>query len=246
MLVLFTDFSLRDPYVGQMQAVLHRLAPGIPLVNLFSDLPDFNPRAAAYLLPAYLEEFPSGTVFVCVVDPGVGSQRLPIMLEADGRWFVAPDNGLLSMVCKRAREVQCWQITWQPPQLSNSFHGRDLFAPVAANLAMGRDVPAEVLPQDALLTAWPEDLLEIIYIDHYGNAITGLRASQLAKTCRIRIGNSICEYVRVFSEAKSGRPFWYENANGMVEIATREASTASLLKLRVGDPISILEHSSRD
>src|SRR5680860_298154 len=112
MIVLCTDFGLHGPYVGQVQARLLQDAPGVPVINLFSDLPAFNARAAAYLLAAYVDEFAVGSVFLCVVDPGVGSARRPVAVQADGRWFVGPDNGLLEVIASRAGDVRRWEITY--------------------------------------------------------------------------------------------------------------------------------------
>jgi len=137
MIVLFTDFGLDGPYVGQMKAVLHRDAPGVPVIDLFADAPAFDAKRSAYLLAAYAEEFPAPTVFLAVVDPGVGGARRPLMVEADGRRYVGPDNGLFEIVWRRARRRRGGAITWRPERLSASFHGRDLFAPVAARLAVG-------------------------------------------------------------------------------------------------------------
>ena len=102
MIVLFTDFGLHGPYTGQMKAVLHQMAPGIPAIDLFADAPVGNPKASAYLLAAYAAWFPAGTIFLCVVDPGVGGPRPSIILEADGRWYVGPGNGLFELVQRRA------------------------------------------------------------------------------------------------------------------------------------------------
>ncbi len=126
MIVLFTDFGLYGPYTGQMKAVLHQMAPGIPIVDLFADAPVGDPKASAYLLAAYAAWFPAGTAFLCVVDPGVGGTRPSIILEADGRWYVGPGNGLFELVQRRARETRSWDIHWKPEHLSASFHGRDL------------------------------------------------------------------------------------------------------------------------
>ncbi len=114
MIVLFSDFGSAGPYVGQMRAVLVRAAPDVPVIELFSDAPAFNAKASAYLLAAYCAEFEPGTVFLAVVDPGVGGPREAIALEADGRWYVAPDNGLLAVLARRADAAQWWRITWRP------------------------------------------------------------------------------------------------------------------------------------
>lgn len=242
MIVLFTDFGLTDPYVGQLHAVLAREAPGVPVIDLFHAVPDFNIRAAAYLLSAYIHEFPLGTVFVCVVDPGVGGARRPLMLKADGCWYVGPDNGLFEMVKRRAGECDCREIRWRPPRLSASFHGRDLFAPVAARLARGEmpdSVPIAQAPRPG--ESWPDDLAEILYVDHYGNCVTGLRAVTMRPEQTLRAGGGVVKYARIFSEAPPGAVFWYENANGLVEIAVNRGSAAARLGLKPGDPIVFLE-----
>ena len=137
MIVLFTDFGLAGPYTGQVTAVLQQTAPGVPVIPLFADAPSGRPRPAAYLLAAYAAWFPAGTVLLCVIDPGVGGGRRGLIAEAAGRLYVGPDNGLFELVLRRAASPRCWEITWRPPALSASFHGRDLFAPVAARLARG-------------------------------------------------------------------------------------------------------------
>src|SRR5690242_13659881 len=176
MIVLFTDFGLAGPYTGQMTAVLQREAPGVPVISLFADAPAGMPQPSSYLLAAYAAWFPAGTVLLCVVDPGVGGDRRAIIVEAAGRLYVGPDNGLFEIVLRRADSTQCWEVTWRPELLSASFHGRDLFAPVAARMARGE--PPSTVAQPASPTRfadWPDDLAEIVYIDHYGNAMTGMR-----------------------------------------------------------------------
>ena len=110
MIVVFTDFGLQGPYAGQMKAVLHQMAPAVPVIDLFADAPVGNPKPSAYLLAAYAQWFVAGTVFLCVVDPGVGGTRPPIILEADGRWYVGPGNGLFELVQRRATTTRSWDI----------------------------------------------------------------------------------------------------------------------------------------
>src|SRR6476469_2430065 len=110
MIVLFTDFGLEGPYTGQVAAVLQQAA--VPVISLFADLPPGQVKPAAYLLAAYAEWFPAGTVLLCVVDPGVGSERRALIVEADRRFYVGPDNGLFEIVLRRAARVATWQITW--------------------------------------------------------------------------------------------------------------------------------------
>lgn len=242
MIVLFTDFGDRGPYVGQIEMVLARQAPNIPVIDLFHDAPTFDAKASAYLLAAYVNEFPPGAVVLGVVDPGVGNvQRKPVMVQVDGRWFVGPDNGLFEVVAKRGANVQSkvqwWEITWRPEQLSNSFHGRDLFAPVAAKLARGEMPPGERI-ESRQVFAGPDDFSVIVYIDHFGNVITGLRARTIDKTQQLKISGQALAYARTFSEVQKGQAFWYENANGLVEIAVNRGHAADLLQLNLGDPVS--------
>jgi len=239
MIVLFTDFGLEGPYIGQVKAVLHAEAPAAEVIDLFSDAPAGNPRAGAYLLAAYAEWFPHGTTFLCVVDPGVGGVRAPLMIEADRRWYVGPENGLFELVLRRARSAHCFEITWHPPRLSASFHGRDLFAPVAAMLAHGSRPSArsrDTIPHPD----WPDDLAEIVYIDHYGNAMTGLRGSAVSTNATLILGDKRrVIHAVTFSAVPQGQAFWYENSNGLVEIAVNRSRAADQLRLAVGSTLTI-------
>ena len=239
MIVLYTDFGMGGPYVGQVHAVLAQQAPAVPVIDLFHEAPRHNIQAAAYLLPAYTRGFPPGSIFVCVVDPGVGGERRALIVRADHRWYVGPDNGLFHVLARRARDLECHEIRWRPAQLTASFHGRDLFAPVAAQLAHGLMpdcVPAAHTPP---VPDWPEDLPQVLYIDHFGNAITGLRAERLAHDVRLRIGSSGLTYARTYSEVRAGQGFWYENSNGLVEIAVNQARASDELGIAVGDRIDV-------
>ena len=238
MIVLVTDFGLAGPYTGQMKAVLRRAAPAIDVIDLFADAPAGNPRATAYLLGAYATWFPTGTVFLCVVDPGVGGRRAPLMLEADGRSYVGPDNGLFELILRRARASHVRRITWRPASLSASFHGRDLFAPVAAQLAKG-EIPEGEPHAPLRHSGWPDDLGEIVYIDHYGNALTGLRASAVPRESVLTVANRKIVPAATFSAVPTGAPFWYENSNGLAEIAINLGRADQVLGLTVGSPVAI-------
>ena len=237
MIVLFTDFGVSGPYLGQMRAVLARRAPRVPVIDLLNDAPAFDAKAAAYLLAACAREFAKGDVFVCVVDPGVGGPRAPIVVEADGRWYAGPDNGLLSVVARRADSAQAWEITWRPERLSASFHGRDLFAPVAAELAQGTLLPSR--PRALPVEDWPDDLPQIVYVDGFGNAVTGFRAEVLSDGNVLRAGDRRIARARTFSDVAPGAAFWYENANGLAEIAVNRSRADQALGLRVGSEIYI-------
>src|SRR5260370_27637733 len=130
MIVLFTDFGVEGQYTGQVRAVLQQTAPGIPIISLFADLPAGEPKPAAYLLAAYAMWFPAGTVFLCVVDPGVGSARRGLVAEAAGRFYVGPDNRPFEIVLRPAPPALLWEIARRPPGLSASVDGRGPVAPV--------------------------------------------------------------------------------------------------------------------
>jgi S-adenosylmethionine hydrolase len=241
MIALFTDFGLAGPYTGQMKAVLHRMAPSVPVIDLFADAPIADPKAAAYLLAAYAAWFPEGTVFLGVVDPGVGGARPAVFVEADGRWYVGPDNGLFELVQRRARKARSWDIEWKPKHLSASFHGRDLFAPVAALLARGESPPGRQRDDGAdRHPDWPDDLAEIVYVDHYGNAMTGLRAATLPTDARLAVAGRALARARTFSERPPGQAFWYENSNGLAEIAVNQGRADRDLGLSIGAPVEIV------
>ncbi|MBO0765817.1 MAG: SAM-dependent chlorinase/fluorinase [Hyphomicrobiaceae bacterium] len=240
MIVLFTDFGLHGPYTGQMKAVLQQRTPGTPVTDLFADAPIGNPRASAYLLAAYAVWYPAGTVFLAVVDPGVGSTRPAVIVKADGRWYVGPGNGLFELVQRRAGKALSWDITWTPERLSASFHGRDLFAPVAAMLARGDPAPGRLRTDEAdRRTDWPDDLGEVVYIDHFGNAITGLRAATLSSDARLAAANRVLERAATFSDLPPGTAFWYENANGLAEIAVNQGRADLDLGLGIGSPVEV-------
>jgi len=238
-IVLFTDFGSGDLYVGQVKAVLAQHAPGTEVIDLLHDVPAYRVRAGAHLLDALKDSFPVGSVFLAVVDPGVGSEREALILEADGRHYVGPDNGLLSVIAARAAERRWWRILWRPHALSGSFHGRDLFAPVAALLASGKlmnDERAEIAAPATELGVG--DAAEIIFVDHYGNACTGLRAGRAPRDAILVARGSRLSYARVFSEAPPGVCFWYQNSYGLVEIAVNLGSAAQLLGLSIGDAVN--------
>jgi S-adenosyl-L-methionine hydrolase (adenosine-forming) len=240
MIVLFTDFGLQGPYTGQMKAVLQQMAPGIPTVDLFADAPTGNPKAAAYLLAAYAEWFAAGTTFLCIVDPGVGGPRPPVVVEADGRWFVGPCNGLFELIERRATKTRSFDIAWRPKNLSASFHGRDLFAPVAAILARGEPPPGVPRKHAERRADWPDDLAEIVYVDHFGNAMTGLRASMLAADARLAVAGRLLERARTFGDRPPGAAFWYENSNGLAEIAVNGGRADRDLGLVIGSAVEIV------
>jgi S-adenosylmethionine hydrolase len=226
-----------------MHAVLAQQAAGLPVIDLMHDAPAHDPRAAAYLLAALAAEFPVGSVCCAVVDPGVGTARPAVVLQADGRWFIGPGNGLFELVRRRATAADRRRIVWRPERLSDSFHGRDLFAPVAARIAAAGAAPADWLeamePDTEPGASWPDDLAEVVYIDRFGNLMSGLRTGSVASDATLRLAGRTARPARIFGDAPAGSPFWYGNSCGLVEIAAPGASAAAMLNARCGAAIAI-------
>ena len=238
-ILLFTDFGAADLYVGQVEAVLDRLAPGVRVIDLLHEAPPLNVRASAHLLAALVVRIPAEQIVIGVVDPGVGMDRGAVALRADANWYVGPDNGLFSVIAARAASKLVWRIIGGPSGVSPSFHGRDVFAPMAAAIATGG------LPNDSVVAAADlamhfggDDLAEVIYVDHYGNCFTGIRALGVPQTNRLVVGGREIPRSRVFAEVAPGTAFWYENSSGLVEIAVNRGSAARELGLTVGAPVS--------
>jgi S-adenosylmethionine hydrolase len=238
-IALLTDFG-EGPYVGQMQLVMSALAGATPVVPLVSDLPPFRPDLAAYMLPALMRDLPSGTLYLCVVDPGVGGSRGVIAARVGEDWLLAPDNGLLIPALRTGPQSHVYRIGWRPTSLSDSFHGRDLFAPLAARILAGVLPGAtEIALQDLAGADWPVDAAKVCYVDRYGNVMSGMRAAGVDRGTILPVGEHRIGYARTFCEVSAGTAFWYENALGLLEIAVNQGKADSLLSLFPGDPLPI-------
>jgi S-adenosyl-L-methionine hydrolase (adenosine-forming) len=234
MIVTFTDFGILGPYLGQMKAKIIEHAPDIPLVDLMVDVPAFNIRAGATLLAAFTEQFSSGTIFLSIVDPGVGGDRKALCINCDDQWFVGPDNGLFEYVIKKSKKVTAYEITWRPKILSKSFHGRDLFAPIAAKIAMQKPFERTEINLSDLIHMPSSEDWEIIYIDSYGNCWSNIQAGEIDQSIVLSIGNTNIEHASVFCDTDIGKPFWYVNSSSLVEIAINQGNAQDILTLKIG------------
>ncbi len=237
MIVLFTDFGMEGPYLGQVRAVLYELAPGVPIVDLMADAPRCDPEASACLLAAFIRAYPPTCHCLAVVDPGVGSERAPLIVQVDGRCFVGPDNGLFDRIAADAGEVRCWRIDHRPERLSRTFHGRDLFAPVVARLARGRSPDEFGVPFDLPVRRRVPDLERIIYIDRFGNAMTGIDGRAIDTGRDLVVAATRLGHAGTFAEVGVGEAFWYVNANGLVEIAVNRGSASERFGLVGGETV---------
>jgi len=257
LVAFYTDFGINDPYVGQLKGAVKTVNPTAELLDLSHDSSVFDVSAAAYLLAKSSRTLPSGTVIVAVVDPGVGSHRAALAVRtASGRIYVAPDNGLLTEVLAReglaeARLVENRDL-FLPGESSSTFHGRDIFAPVAGHLAAGTSLES-VGPKAEKLLRLPRNTATVmpnlakgvvIFIDHYGNILTNIPGSELAK---LRTGQLLnltikgkpvpAPFLRTYAEAPDDRPFALVNSDGEFEIAIRKGNAAKKLGVSPGDPV---------
>jgi S-adenosylmethionine hydrolase len=235
MLVLYTDFGWQGPYVGQMKTALIRGAPGVAIIDLMHDAPVWDPQAAGRLLRALVARIPPRSVVLGVVDPGVGTPRRGLVARGGDRWFVGPDNGLFAEVLSDA-DARAWMLDL-PPDASATFHGRDVFAPAAANLATGA-MPRGVSPVDDWVgRGEAADCHRILYIDRYGNAMTGLSAAEFGDARAVRVGDLEIARQRTFADVRPGQPLSYVNSLGLVEIAVNQGSAADTLGIAPGDAV---------
>lgn len=254
-ITLISDFGTSDWFVGTVKGVIHGVHPQTTVVDITHDIPAGDIRAGAFALMAAYRYFPHGTVHVAVVDPGVGGTRAAVVALTTDYIFVGPDNGLLSWALRLEKIRAIHRLDNDKfflKPVSQTFHGRDVFAPVAAQLAKG--LPLERLgpPHNALVRLpWPEPRRarqeaqgEVIYIDRFGNAITNLHEELLAgferKRCRVYIrGKPVAPFQRFYQEVPHGKPAGIISSSGFLEIAVNGGSAAKKLKLKTGDAVLV-------
>lgn len=257
-IVLLTDFGLSDGYVGVMKGVIARIAPQALCVDLSHEIAPQQIGSAAWILATSYRYFPEGTIFVCVVDPGVGSLRHPVAIDAGSWLFVGPDNGLFSYILAEQPvhgAVTLTNSAYHLPTVSSTFHGRDLFSPVAAHLAKG--VPLSELGASIAASALQRlpDLVpargqqqiraRVVHCDHFGNIVTSIPLAlipEFASALEVRLtfpstGQAISERRRFFSDEQQGaseRPFLYPDSSNYLAVAIRNGNAARVLGVTVG------------
>lgn len=229
-----TDFGLADPFVGIMKGVVLSSCPDANVVDVTHGIaPQAIAEGAFWLERSHLW-FPPGTVFVAVVDPGVGSARKGVVLAAHGRLFVGPDNGLLGGIAASDPGARAFEIDRRAlalPVPSHTFHGRDVFAKVAAELAAGRVAPGDVGPPlpDLVRLATVAAVLDasgvhgvVITVDAFGNAFTNVEASLVPPSAVVEVAGRVIAVQRTYSDVQPGEPIALVNAFDVLEIAVRE------------------------
>jgi len=255
---LLTDFGSADPYVGIIKGVVLGINPRARLVDVTHGIPPRDVRRGALALATAYAFFPRGTVHLAVVDPGVGGDRRPLAVHADGHYFVGPDNGVLSFAleCPDAVAVAPTNPAYHRPTVSRTFHGRDVFAPVAAHCSRG--VPLGRLgPRvgDPVRLAWPRArrqgdriLGEVLLADHFGNLLTSITARDLPTglgACRLEIGGRVVDgLVGTYGERPRRHLGALIDSSGRLEIFVRDGSARDRLRVGPGAPVSLRADSS--
>jgi S-adenosyl-L-methionine hydrolase (adenosine-forming) len=245
-ITLTTDFGLQDHYVGAMKGVILSRCPRAQLIDITHDIPAFSVHAGAYAIDQAAPFFPPGTIHVVVVDPGVGTDRKPLLVEFQDQFFIAPDNGVLSLALARTDSSVAREITnrdlWLPHP-SSTFHGRDIFAPTAAALASGIAQPKDVGPLLENVQQLP-DLApielergtwrgKILSVDRFGNVITNFKPP--AGSFSLIIGqHTITEFRRSFGAAAPDLLFAYSGSSGYLEIGMNQGHAAQTVRAAAG------------
>lgn len=236
---LLTDFGTADSYVAEMKGVLSTYAPNATLIDITHHVPPGDVRAAQYILSRTWRFFPEGSIYVAVVDAGVGTDRRVLGATRFGRYFLAPDNGLLSFLSVSAKFISIPML----PEAAPTFHGRDVFAPAAGVLATGGSFealgPAVTDPLNSPLPIPTTDgdaiVGEVLYVDRFGTLVSNIPPNALRPGVSIRVaGLDVGPLRRTFADVASGALVAFTGSGGMVEIAVRDGSATRLLGLGVG------------
>jgi len=259
-ITLLTDFGVESTYPAQMKGVIMGRCPEAAIVDLSHGVPKHDVHTAAFMLSSAAQAFPAGTIHVAVVDPQVGSQRRALAAECGGSFYVAPDNGLLTLVaygqslfgleCPPARIVSIENRTFFRADVSGTFHGRDIFAPVAAALACGTPVDELGPPVDEIerfdlpLPTHAGDLVSahVVNVDSFGNLTTNVAARMLAGAdpagIQVHVGGAVVRGLsRAYSDVPAGVLLAYIGSAGLLEVAVNRQSAAVRLGAAVGTPV---------
>ena len=242
MITLLTDFGTADYFVGAVKGAILSVNPAAVIVDITHEIPPQDIAAGAFTLLAAYKTFPAGTIHVAVVDPGVGSTRRPIIVSVNEQFFVGPDNGLFSYIYDREPSHKTFHVTadrFFRPSVSSTFHGRDIFAPVAAALSNGV-VPEEFGPEinDQVRLPSLETPLRIIHIDRFGNCVTNITRDLSPREIVVK-GRTISEFRQFYGDGDDQSLFAIWGSAGFLEISVNGGSAAKVLGAKRGDEVSL-------
>lgn len=253
-ITLLTDFGYQDAYVGVMKGVIAGICPDVKIIDLTHAIPPQDMAAARFTLLNAYPYFPNGTIHTVVVDPGVGTARRAVAVQTANGYLVGPDNGVLSGVLAQVGAIAAVSLTnsgyWRTSQPSQTFHGRDVFAPVAAHLAAGVSLSQLGTPivLDSLVQQTPpvpqigvdKAIGHVQYIDHFGNLITTLPGDMLQQGLWTgRVGQTDIPVGQTYGDVKLGQAIAILGSHGWVEIAVNGGSAQQRFKLKVGDEVQL-------
>ena len=254
LVALYTDFGHRDVYAGVLRGILKTLAPEAETVDICHEIPAGDRHAAAFMLLSAVPYLPRGTIHLCVVDPGVGTSRMLVAARAGGHTLIGPDNGVFAPVAEALGGVTAARYLTneklQGPRRSDTFHGRDIMAPVAAHLVRGIDfatVGDSAGPLEELAGFAPEVTEgcvtgRVLHVDHFGNLITNVLPSEvpgLGASWDLAIaGTRVTRWGRNYGDAEPGEAFVYTGSVGFLEVAVPLGNAAERLRARAGDPVT--------
>jgi len=251
---LLTDYGLKDPYAGVMKGALLTVNPDARLVDITHEIPPQDVREGGRILSAARPYFPTGTIFVAVVDPGVGTDRAILGVETDRHYFLAPDNGLLSFLDRDGgirRIVQVSEPKYFLKPVSRTFHGRDIFAPVAGHLSRGVDLARfgqavnRLTTKESIATRVSSSGVlegEIVSIDRFGNLITNIPGDLLpdARRVRITVGRRVVRSLsRSYADVRKGNLLALVGSTGHLEISVNQGSARTAAGIRRGDRVLV-------
>jgi S-adenosylmethionine hydrolase len=244
---LTTDFGIADAYVALMKATLLAWCPQVRLIDVTHHIPRHDILCGSITLERAVDGFPPGSFHLCVVDPGVGTERRLLVARAKGQTIVCPDNGLVTWTFHRHPNVKAFELTWRPGASSHTFHGRDVMAPAIGMLAGGAPVESIAKPTDnpVLLDIRPArvatDAIRVIHLDAFGNATTNMSLDTIKALGLTRFywnGLDLGSLQRTYWDVAPGKPLVLIGSSGLLEIAVRDGSAAEALGVRVGDTLS--------
>ena len=254
-IALLTDFGNADGYVGQMKGVIYSICPEANIIDISHDVYKHSIQCSAWVLENSYKYFPQNTIFLCVIDPDVGTNRKKLILKTNKYYFIAPDNGLLTNIFKKCaidKLINIENSEYWLPIISQTFHGRDIFGPVAANLANNPDLIEKFGPAISLNSVQKLDIKQpiltnefikgsVVYIDHFGNLITNIPGSWVnLKTFNIQINNIKIKNLSTSYESKTiGEPLAIIGSHNFIEISANCGSAKDLIKSDINDEIVI-------